>query len=128
MIVLKQLVTGYDRQPVTRPLSGVIERGSMTAIVGANGCGKSTLLKTLAGFIPPVSGSFRWQGKRPVTGWLAQRNELEAQFPLTVQDVVSMGCWPGISLFAGFRRETRLRIAGALERVGLESMALSTID
>lgn len=62
MIVMNELVAGYDHQPVTRPLSGVIERGSMTAIVGANGCGKSTLLKTLAGFIPPVSGGFRWQG------------------------------------------------------------------
>lgn len=102
MIVMNALVAGYDRQPVTRPLSGVIERGSMTAIIGANGCGKSTLLKTLAGFIPPVSGRFHWQGRRPVIGWLAQRHALEAQFPLTVQDVVSMGCWPGISLFAGF--------------------------
>lgn len=92
MIVMNELVAGYDHQPVTRPLSGVIERGSMTAIVGANGCGKSTLLKTLAGFIPPVSGGFRWQGKRPVIGWLAQRHALEAQFPLTVRDVVSMGC------------------------------------
>ena len=128
MIVMNALVAGYDRQPVTCPLSGVIERGSMTAIIGANGCGKSTLLKTLAGFIPPVSGRFHWQGRRPVIGWLAQRHALEAQFPLTVQDVVSMGCWPGISLFAGFRREARLRISGALERVGLESMALSTID
>lgn len=128
MIVMNELVAGYDRQPVTHPLSGGIERGSMTAIIGANGCGKSTLLKTLAGFIPPVSGGFRWQGKRPVIGWLAQRHALEAQFPLTVQDVVSMGCWPRISLFTGFRRETRLRIASALERVGLGSMALSTID
>jgi zinc/manganese transport system ATP-binding protein len=128
MIVMNELVAGYERLPVTRPLSGTIERGSMTAIIGANGCGKSTLLKTLAGFIPPVSGGFRWQGKRPVIGWLAQRHALEAQFPLTVQDVVSMGCWPGISLFSGFRRETRLRIASALERVGLASMALSTID
>ena len=41
MIVMNDLVAGYDRQPVTRALSGVIERGSMTAIVGANGCGKS---------------------------------------------------------------------------------------
>ena len=90
MIVMNDLVAGYDRQPVTRALSGVIERGSMTAIVGANGCGKSTLLKTLAGFIPPVSGTFRWQGRRPVVGWLAQRH--------------------------------------ALERVGLASMAFSTID
>ena len=68
MIVMNDLVAGYDRQPVTRALSGVIERGSMTAIVGANGCGKSTLLKTLAGFLPPVSGTFRWQGRRPVVG------------------------------------------------------------
>jgi len=128
MIVMNQLTAGYDREPVTRPLSGVIECGSMTAILGANGCGKSTLLKTLAGFIPPVSGRFHWQKKRPVMGWLAQRQALEAQFPLTVQDVVSMGCWPEASLFSGLRREMRLRIAGALERVGLGTMALTTID
>ncbi|HDR2796420.1 MULTISPECIES: metal ABC transporter ATP-binding protein [Enterobacter] len=128
MIVMNQLTAGYERQPVTGAITGVIEHGSMTAIIGANGCGKSTLLKTLAGFIPPVSGSFRWQGKRPVIGWLAQRHALETQFPLTVLDVVSMGCWPGISLLAGLRRGARLRIGSALERVGLESMALSTID
>lgn len=128
MIELQHLVAGYDRQPVTQTLNGVIERGSMTAVIGANGCGKSTLLKTLAGFIPPVSGSFRWQEKRPVIGWLAQRHSLETQFPLTVQDVVSMGCWPALSLLAGFRRETRMRIAEALERVGLGSMAKWTID
>ncbi|MRS89420.1 ATP-binding cassette domain-containing protein [Enterobacteriaceae bacterium RIT714] len=128
MIELQNLVAGYDRQPVTQALNGVIERGSMTAIIGANGCGKSTLLKTLAGFIPPVSGEFRWREKRPVIGWLAQRHELEAQFPLTVGDVVSMGCWPAISLLASYRRETRQRIAAALERVGLEAMAASTID
>lgn len=119
MIALQNLVAGYDGQPVTQALNGVIERGSMTAIIGANGCGKSTLLKTLAGFIPPVSGAFRWQEKRPVIGWLAQHHSLEAQFPLTVQDVVSMGCWPGISLLSGLQRKTRLRIASALERVGL---------
>ncbi|MDK9359116.1 metal ABC transporter ATP-binding protein [Lelliottia wanjuensis] len=128
MIELQNLVAGYDRQPVTQALNGVIERGSMTAIVGANGCGKSTLLKTLAGFIPPVSGGFRWREKRPTIGWLAQRHSLEAQFPLTVQDVVSMGCWPKISLLKAYRRETRLRIAEALERVGLEDLGTATID
>lgn len=128
MIVLNQLTAGYERQAVTPVLNGEITRGSMTAIIGANGCGKSTLLKTLAGFIPPVSGSFRWQGKRPVIGWLAQRHALETQFPLRVQDVVSMGCWPGFSLFAGLRRDARARIDSALERVGLTSLAGATID
>jgi ABC-type Mn2+/Zn2+ transport system ATPase subunit len=63
----------------------------MTAIVGANGCGKSTLLKTLAGILPPVSGTLRWSPSRPVIGWLAQRQTLDPHFPITVQDVVSMG-------------------------------------
>ncbi len=48
-----------------------------------------------------VSGRLRWQGKRPVIGWLAQRHALESQFPLNVQDVVSQGAWPGVSLLRG---------------------------
>lgn len=128
MIELDHLVAGYDRLAITPALCGTLARGSMTAIVGANGCGKSTLLKTLAGFLPPVSGVLRWQGARPTIGWLAQRHALEAQFPLTVQEVVSMGCWPRISLFAGLNRDARKRVAQGLERVGLAEMAGETID
>ena len=128
MIELDHLVAGYERLAITPALCGTLARGSMTAIVGANGCGKSTLLKTLAGFLPPVSGVLRWQGVRPTIGWLAQRHALEAQFPLTVQEVVSMGCWPRISLFAGLNRDARKRVAQGLERVGLAEMAGETID
>lgn len=128
MIELQQLVAGYSGQPITPVLNGRIIAGSMVAITGANGCGKSTLLKTLAGFIPPVSGNLRWCGKRPVIGWLAQRHALEAQFPVTVKDVVSMGGWPGISLFRGFNRAMRQRVESALDRVGLLALADCTID
>ena len=121
MIELEQLVTGYGGAAITPPLSGMICPGSLTAIVGLNGCGKSTLLKTLAGFLPPVSGRLRWQGKRPVIGWLAQRHALESQFPLNVQDVVSQGAWPGVSLLRGLSGDTRRRIGAVLERVGLAS-------
>ena len=113
MIELDHLVAGYEELAITPALSGVIAAGSMTAIVGLNGCGKSTLLKTLAGFIPPVSGRLRWTVSRPVIGWLAQRHALESQFPLTVQEVVSQGAW---------------RIGAALERVGLTSMAKTPIE
>ena len=40
-----------------------IQDGKLTGLLGPSGCGKSTLLKTLAGFLPPVSGRLRWQGK-----------------------------------------------------------------
>lgn len=128
MIELQQLVAGYSGQPITPVLNSRIAAGSMLAIAGANGCGKSTLLKTLAGFIPPVSGDVRWTGKRPVIGWLAQRHALEAQFPVTVRDVVSMGGWPRISLFRGFNRAMRQRVETALDRVGLLALAGCTID
>ena len=79
MIELDHLVAGYGSRAITPSLCGVIEAGSMTAIVGANGCGKSTLLKTLAGILPPVSGTLRWTPSRPVIGWLAQgRTTVEA--------------------------------------------------
>ena len=100
----------------------------MTAIVGLNGCGKSTLLKTLAGFIPPVSGVVRWSPTRPTIGWLAQRHALESQFPLTVLDVVSQGAWPRISLLRGLRNDVRRRIQAALARVGLTEMAKTPIE
>ncbi len=100
MIELEQLVAGYDGVAITPPLSGMICPGSLTAIVGLNGCGKSTLLKTSPG---SSAGQWRlrWQGTRPVIGWLAQRHALESQFPLNVQDVVSQGAWPGVSLLRG---------------------------
>ena len=128
MIELDNLVAGYEGAAITPALSGVIHKGSMTAIVGLNGCGKSTLLKTLAGFIPPVSGVLRWSPTRPTIGWLAQRHALESQFPLTVLDVVSQGAWPRISLLRGLRNDVRRRIQAALARVGLTEMAKTPIE
>lgn len=128
MIVLDNLCIGYDGEAIAPPVDGRITRGNLMAIVGANGCGKSTLLKTLAGFIPPVSGKVRWQVRRPVIGWLAQRQELDQQFPLTVQDVVSQGAWPRLSLLYGMGPGMRKRIATALERVGLLSLAKAPIN
>lgn len=128
MIDLQELNVGYNHSPVTPIISGHIAVGSMTAIVGENGCGKSTLLKTLAGFLPPVNGRIIWPLGRPVTGWLAQRNTLESDFPIVVQDVVSMGLWPRVSLFRSMRRSDRLRIAAALERVGLLHLAKSPVE
>ncbi|RBP12538.1 zinc/manganese transport system ATP-binding protein [Pseudocitrobacter faecalis] len=128
MIVLDNLCIGYDGEAIASPVDGRITRGNLMAIVGANGCGKSTLLKTLAGFIPPVSGKVRWQVRRPVIGWLAQRQELDQQFPLTVQDVVSQGAWPRLSLLYGMGPGIRKRIATALERVGLLSLAKAPIN
>ena len=52
------LTIGYDASaPVRSGIDLTIERGVSTCIVGANGAGKSTFALTLAGLLPPISGS-----------------------------------------------------------------------
>ncbi|MER2519152.1 MAG: heme ABC exporter ATP-binding protein CcmA [Bdellovibrionales bacterium] len=48
---------------VFRGVSFVLEAGGALVVMGANGSGKSTLLRVLAGLLPHVGGSLRWQGE-----------------------------------------------------------------
>lgn len=129
MIELKDLELGYHGNVVVSSVNGTFQRGSMTAVIGANGCGKSTLLKTLAGLLPPVSGSVKFQdGFRPRIAWLPQLGEMDRQFPATVYDVVCMGSWPGRGLFSGLNRRHRERVMEAIERVGLNELYQRPID
>lgn len=104
MILMNELVAGYDRQPVTRPLSGTIERGSMTAIVGANGCGKSTLLKTLAGLPGLLHGLFLALLVLNLVAGFQVLGTLMA-VGLMMLPAVAARCWvrtlPGLLLMAG---------------------------
>lgn len=119
MIVLNQLVVGYQHRAVTPQLNGEFARGSMTALVGANGCGKSTLLKTLCGMLPPVSGSVSLSAPSPTVAWLPQHAELEKTFPLTVFDLVAMGFWRQSGWFKGLSRQQREQVMSALQRVNM---------
>jgi len=56
------LTIGYDKNsPVRSGIDLTIERGVSTCIVGANGAGKSTFALTLAGLLPPISGTVEVQ-------------------------------------------------------------------
>lgn len=127
MIELDNLTTGYHGKPLTQLINGTFERGSLTAIIGTNGCGKSTLLRTLAGLLPPVSGNI-FLPESELVGWLPQQSELDHHFPITVFDVVAMGCWPAASLLRGLCCEALDRIESALDLVGLHAIAYQTIN
>ena len=49
----------------TWKVSFEVYEGDRYVLLGPSGCGKSSLLKAIAGFLPPVSGSFRLAG-RPI--------------------------------------------------------------
>jgi zinc/manganese transport system ATP-binding protein len=52
------LSIGYKNRPVATVTDRILfEAGQITLLLGLNGQGKTTLMKTLAGLIPPLSGS-----------------------------------------------------------------------
>ncbi len=119
MIQMQQLQAGYRHKAVTPLLQGDISQGAMLALVGANGSGKSTLLKTLAGLLPPVAGRYTLSVPHSQVGWLPQQSEIETQFPITVFDLVAMGCWQRSGWFGGIGRALRQEILSCLDKVNM---------
>ncbi|MFL4557795.1 metal ABC transporter ATP-binding protein [Yersinia kristensenii] len=121
MINLRDIEIGYEKHALIPSINGCFTAGSLTAIIGANGAGKSTLLKTLAGLQPAVAGEMTFTGGRaPQMAYLPQQAELDRQFPIVVQDVVAMGCWPQSGLLGGINHQSRQRIKQALGAVGMQ--------
>jgi branched-chain amino acid transport system ATP-binding protein len=58
-LTISNLYSGYGLASVLEDVSFRAEAGEIIAIVGANGAGKTTLLNTIAGVVPPRSGTIR---------------------------------------------------------------------
>jgi branched-chain amino acid transport system ATP-binding protein len=67
-IVLRaeNLNTFYGKSHILNDASLDVRKGEIVALLGRNGAGKSTLLKSLAGLVPPTSGSILFEGRELV--------------------------------------------------------------
>lgn len=70
------LSKGFDKTPVLKNVSMMIEVGEKVAILGANGIGKTTLLKCLVGEYPVDGGLVKWSENVNI-GYYAQDHEYE---------------------------------------------------
>lgn len=126
-LIFRDLTLGYGSHAAVHHLNGTIERGSLTAIVGANGSGKSTLMKGIAGVLKPMAGSVeRRLGAR--IAYLPQQSELDRTFPARVVDLAAMGLWPKRGLLGRHKAADRAAVAEALDAVGLQGFAERPID
>lgn len=73
-----------------------INQGKITGIIGPNGSGKSSLLKGILGIIPVKNGTVTFFGDslekyRSKIAYVPQRESIDWDFPITVEEVVAMG-------------------------------------
>lgn len=126
-IVFDGLALAYRGHLALQGLSGAVQRGSLTAIVGPNGSGKTTLMKGIAGLLRPASGRCAVAlGLR--VAYQPQSSGLDRAFPARVVDVVSLGLWPRRGLLGRHRKEDRQALLAALDAVGLAGHAQRPID
>jgi branched-chain amino acid transport system ATP-binding protein len=63
MLTIASLEVSYGAIRAIKQVSMKVEKGSITAILGANGGGKSTLLKTISGIVPVAKGAILYNGE-----------------------------------------------------------------
>ena len=91
-----------------------LEAGCAAALIGANGAGKTTLLHTLAGLVKPKSGTVT----RPaVVGYMPHHQRLHSWMPLTVREVLGMGCYRTRGLVRRMTAADRQNVRRAAERL-----------
>jgi manganese/iron transport system ATP-binding protein len=100
--------------------------GTICALVGVNGSGKSTLFKAIMGFVAPSTGRVLLGGHKPavamkrnLVAYVPQAEEVDWNFPVSVDDVVMMGRYG----YMGFMRipsaRDRVKVTEALARVDM---------
>lgn len=119
----------YGQKPALEDISFELRPGEAVALIGPNGSGKSTLLKGILGLIPRVQGTVSVLGESTApagsVGYLPQTDELDPQFPVTLEQVVMMGRYRSVGWLRLPGRRDREAVALALETVGLAHRAKS---
>jgi zinc/manganese transport system ATP-binding protein len=128
MIRLDNVELQHGTRVILSQLSGAIETGSLTALIGPNGSGKTTLLRAIAGLHPVASGRIDRNGLLPADiALLAQGSHLDRSFPITCRDVVALAA-TRLGPFRSIGRDKLAATRVALDRVGLAEMAQRPIQ
>jgi zinc transport system ATP-binding protein len=117
IIVLDKVCFSYTNEEVIKDVSLTIHKGDYVGLVGPNGGGKSTLIKLMLGLLQPNNGTIKLLTTS--IGYVPQKNYVEMNFPVTVEEVVAMGRYGKRGLFRFPNKEDRKQVEQALEQVGL---------
>lgn len=123
----RRLSVAFDQVLALADVTVSVPAGSLTAVIGPNGAGKSTLLKAVVGLVPVLAGEVRIFG-RPVRearsrlAYVPQREEVDWEFPISVQEVAAMGAYARTPWWRRIGPRDRAVVREALERMGLTEL------
>jgi manganese/iron transport system ATP-binding protein len=128
LLEVDDVSVAYGRDIAIEDVSLTVAAGEAIALIGPNGAGKSTLLKTILGLLPVAEGHITVLGQRPHdarqhVAYVPQADTLDAEFPVSVLQVVLMGRYRTIGWGRRPRARDRREAVDALAEVGLADRA-----
>ncbi|MFB6320362.1 metal ABC transporter ATP-binding protein [Saccharicrinis sp. FJH54] len=96
ILELSDISAGYDKKRAIEGISLTINQNDFIGFIGPNGGGKTTLVKVIVGLLQPERGKMQaYRNNKPSdklrVGYLAQKNQIDQQFPIRVREVVASG-------------------------------------
>ena len=130
---VSHLTVLYNNNPVLTDFSVTVPQGVMLGIIGPNGAGKTTFIKAILDLIPIAAGAIKILGNgikdvRNKIAYIPQRSSVDWDFPITVFDMVLMGCYGKLGWFKRPGQSERTRVYEVLAAVGLERYANQPIN
>ncbi len=131
LFTIDSVTAAYEDKIVLRDATMAIEENDFIGIIGPNGGGKTTLLKVILGLLKPLSGKVDYSPGRlklNQIGYMPQMAQGDAQFPVTVEDVVLSGMMMHKGTTARMGRRDRKHAAEVMEELGLTPLARQPLN
>lgn len=117
LINIKKLYFSYPtKKDALKDITLSIKEGSFTCIVGENGSGKSTLLKCILGLNKGYTGNIE---KKEKIGYLPQKNEIQSNFPASIEEVVMSGTISNHVKSIFYTREDKEKATKIMKELGI---------
>ncbi|WP_096434632.1 metal ABC transporter ATP-binding protein [Alteribacter populi] len=126
-IDVRELSVHYHGNLALKDINFSIGKGQLIGVIGPNGAGKSTLIKAILG-LERCKGEVSLFGQsiktyRKQISYVPQRNVIDWDFPVRVEDVVMMGRYAHIRWYRRSSKNDRKMAMEALEKVGMIEFA-----
>lgn len=120
LIQIKDLSFSYpSKKDALKNINLQVKKGDFTCIVGENGSGKSTLLKCILGLNKGYLGEIK---KESNIGYLPQKNEIQNNFPATIEEVVLSGTISNNVKSIFYKKEDKERAKQVMETLDIYSI------
>jgi zinc transport system ATP-binding protein len=132
-IAASKLCFSYEKTHVLQNAEFQIAPGEFIGVIGPNGGGKTTLLKLIMGFLAPQKGSLHIFGKSPAAergriGYVPQASQTDRDFPITVLELVMLGCIRNSFNFPAAAKEKALALIDELGLTPHKSKSFASLS